>query len=359
MLLLTGVALSTATYAWFTANTLIQLGQIDVRVQATNGIQVSTDATNWKASLTTDEIRNAYYTGSTTQFPDVTNGDYLQPVSTSGSLTDGKFNMFYGVLQTNGNITLTKANETAGSCSVATAHTPAACATASGTWSEANDAYFIAFDLFIQSNANREVGLLPSSLVDATGTDAGLKDSIRVGFVINGTDATNTPATAYALAANADYTIWEPNVDAHTEKAIAQGNATDTFVYSYMGAQAVGTDVVLNNGTQFATVPAQIAPGADYIIQTNEVKTAAENPAYVPTYRRVTNVTGSGAAFTGSEWNTTAEANYPTVFSVTAGITKVRVYIWIEGQDVDCENNASLGSAVGVAINLNAKTVAP
>ena len=31
------------------------------------------------------------------------------------------------------------------------------------------------------------------------------------------------------------------------------------------------------------------------------------------------------------------------VFSLKAGITKVRVYIWIEGQDVDCENNSAVG----------------
>ena len=29
------------------------------------------------------------------------------------------------------------------------------------------------------------------------------------------------------------------------------------------------------------------------------------------------------------------------IFTLTAGITKVRVYMWIEGQDVDCENTAS------------------
>ena len=51
-------------------------------------------------------------------------------------------------------------------------------------------------------------------------------------------------------------------------------------------------------------------------------------------------------------WST---ENYPTMFTVHQGINKVRLYIWIEGQDVDCENSASLGSAVGVTINLNAK----
>ena len=30
-----------------------------------------------------------------------------------------------------------------------------------------------------------------------------------------------------------------------------------------------------------------------------------------------------------------------TFMTLTAGITKIRVYMWVEGQDVDCENQAS------------------
>jgi hypothetical protein len=40
-------------------------------------------------------------------------------------------------------------------------------------------------------------------------------------------------------------------------------------------------------------------------------------------------------------------AGFSTNFSgltLQRGITKVRVYMWIEGQDVDCENSASGGN---------------
>ena len=37
----------------------------------------------------------------------------------------------------------------------------------------------------------------------------------------------------------------------------------------------------------------------------------------------------------------TAMTDYENAFSLQEGITKIRVYMWIEGQDVDCENNAS------------------
>lgn len=353
MLLLTGVALSTASYAWFTANTQIQLGKIDVQVQATNGIQVSTDANNWKATLTTDELRNAYYTGgghtSITQFPDVENGDFLQPVSTDGTVSSGKFTMFYGQLQDDASITLTNANETNGTCSDNESTTPKACETAGETWSEATDAYFIAFDLFIQSSAaaNVEVGLLPTSTVNvATGTDAGLKSSIRVGFVNNGVDSTNTPNTAYALNDSKNYTIWEPNADTHTATAINQGSAVAGNRYTYMGAKGTGTKVAVNNSTQFSNTPYQPTDGAGYLVSTNTANTY---------FVRSTSMS-SGIFPTASAWNTTTSTNYPTVLTLSQGINKVRVYIWIEGQDVDCENTATLGNAVGVTINLNAKT---
>ena len=36
-------------------------------------------------------------------------------------------------------------------------------------------------------------------------------------------------------------------------------------------------------------------------------------------------------------------ADAKELFTLEKGVTKVRVYMWVEGQDVDCENNASGG----------------
>ena len=35
---------------------------------------------------------------------------------------------------------------------------------------------------------------------------------------------------------------------------------------------------------------------------------------------------------------------YQPLFTLEAGITKVRVYMWLEGQDVDCENSAAIAN---------------
>lgn len=287
MLLLTGVALSTASYAWFTANTKLELGELDVNVQATNGIQVSTDAINWKSSLTTEEIKGATYTGDKNQFPSV-----LTPVSTIGSTTAGIFDMYYGALQDDGTITLTKETDAHG-----------------------EEGKYVAFDLFISSTSTKEIELLDTSKVIATGEkDSKLQYSARIGFLNKGTDATSTPATAYALNTSGEQTIWQPNADQHTSVAINNGGAEAGVIPSYLGAKSIGESVAIN-GANFGALSATL-------VNTKETETA---------------------------WPNT------TIFTVNEGITKVRFYLWIEGQDVDCENTASLGTGIKVAINLNAK----
>ena len=63
------------------------------------------------------------------------------------------------------------------------------------------------------------------------------------------------------------------------------------------------------------------------------------------------NTTNFKAVDTGLKTSTQAQV-YPsgTIFSFLAGITKVRVYVWLEGQDVDNEDTASLGTGVGVML---------
>ena len=291
MLLVTAVALTTASYAWFTANTRVQLGNIDVNVQASNGIQVSTDATNWKASLTTTELKGTAFVGNTNQFPNT-----LSPVSTVGSLTTGKFNMFVGEL-----------NEDA------TLDATAAPAEVSGT-----NGQYIAFDLFFKAATAQDIYLNDGSGIDAAlvvGTvlkDTGLKYSARVGFLVQGTDATNTPATAQALATgtSTNQYIWEPNADDHTATAIGLGASG---IVPYSGLRAVGNNLNLTTlpPTNFATV----------LSNTSTVGTVPSNK----------------------------------LFTVGPGITKVRVYIWIDGQDIDCENSASLGSGIRTVLDFIVK----
>ena len=202
LLVLTIIMFSTATYAWFTANQTVTVSTLDVHVEASNGLQISTDASEWKTVITNADI-TAGYTGSKNMVPAT-----LNAVSTDGTVTDSELNMYKGVVGSDaqtGEYTITAAKSTA---------------------KAGNIGDYIAFDMFLRVDQDQTIYLTTSSNVTAKeGTeDKGLKNASRVGFVTLGNASSETAAgTLQALntpAANA--IIWEPNADAHT----ARGNAS-------------------------------------------------------------------------------------------------------------------------------------
>ena len=56
MLILTGVALTTATYAWFSANDSVDTTDIDLKVTAATGISISADALNFGKTISIADI---------------------------------------------------------------------------------------------------------------------------------------------------------------------------------------------------------------------------------------------------------------------------------------------------------------
>ena len=299
MLMLIAVALSATTYAWFSASTQAVLGDIDVNVTASNGIQISMDATNWKGTLTTEDIKGAAYEGNKNQIPTT-----LTPVSTIGSQTTGNFEMFDGIIDESGEMPLLTTSA------------------ADEEKSTTSEGHYIAFDLFVKSAADRAISLNTGSAVVATNTadptspakDTGLMYSARVAFFNQGTDSTNTPAAAIAKSAGTSATqvIWEPNANEHTVYAVNSLGANGLM--EYYGVKAEGEDLDVTTSST----------DADHFAK---VTTVQSNVGEVPN---------------------------DTMFNVSAGITKVRVYMWIEGQDVDCENNASTGTGIKTTINLKA-----
>lgn len=293
MLIISGVSLTTATYAWFTANRKVSVQEIDVKAQASGGIQISADATNWSNEVTLEQLRLI----TTNVIPETS----LKPVTTIGVNGDtGKFKFFVGELNEAGDrVTLTETTDA--------------------------DNNYIAFDLYFYSATPQRIKFNDATNIIAKNvggvgeaSDKGLKKSIRVGFLVQGYDATATPATAKALANGtiATQQIWEPNADTHTDYATNMLGATG--VMTYMGGTAAGENVPTNATSNFTTVNAD----------THHLLTSTE------------------------------AAKFPTgqIFDFQAGITKVRVYAWIEGQDIDCEDTASLGTGVGITLSFELMT---
>lgn len=295
MLIISGISLTTATYAWFTANRAVSVQEIDVKAQASGGIQISADAEKWSNEVTINELlaEGLVAKGIHNYIPDTA----LKPVTTVGvNNKTGAFDFYLGELNDAGDkVTLT---------------------------SIADDSKnYVAFDLYfysatpqtIEFNAGTQVVAKNVDTPASAATDTGLKSSVRVGFLVQGNDPTATPTTAIGLnnGGLTNQTIWEPNADIHTDYAKNMLGASG--IMTTYGGIATGSDVGMTaaNTTNFKAVDGTLG-----------LKTSTQAQVYP-----------SG-----------------TIFSFLAGITKVRVYVWLEGQDVDNEDTASLGTGVGVML---------
>ncbi len=308
MILLLVATLGTATYAWFTANRTVTVESITVNVSTSQGLQISTDASNWKSIVTNNDILNASWLGVNNQIPNG-EGNTMVPVSTIGE-TDtntGYMKMFRGTVGTD--------NATGNNILSAVASVEAG-----GDAKNSGD--FIAFDLFFQSSEAHTVYLTSESNVIYSGaSDKGIQNAARVAFVDEGNVTYGSAATtAQALHAGTLRMIWEPNYDVHTASGVA--NALD--VYGITVGQTGGTKLA------YEGVKAPIA-------EATKVPLNATSTTHSSLFGPVTTV-GSLAA--GIPTTT-----YVSAFPVVEGITKIRIYMWIEGQDVDAEDHAS-GSAL-------------
>lgn len=291
LMLGTGTMLATSTYAWFTSNKNVSVETLKVNIEAKNGIQISADGTKWKSIVQKADLVGAHpgnYKTAVNQIPEA-----LEPVSTIAVPDDnGYLPMYYGVVETsetvanNGEyiITATKTTE------IDNAATP----------------------IYLQAG---------SGVTSADEKDNGIKNASRIAFVKLGETADGSALnTIQALNAGAasTVTVWEPNFDVHTDAGVA--NAKD--VYGITTTAANGALV------PYAGIKGAITKAEDILLG------EATQEKHEDKFTTVTPGKTSTAAF---------PANIE-LMTLNKGITKVRIYMWVEGQDVDCENNASGGN---------------
>lgn len=299
----TGIFLGTSTYAWFTANQTVAVNPIDVNVAAQSGLQISADGQNWKSILTTTDIKSASGTYATAknQLP-----TQLAPVSSAGIMNaDGTMEMFLGEVNSDedsGNFVLAATKEI----------------DANGTTGN-----YVVYDMFLRTETAGPVYLTTSSGIEFGKTDNGIKNATRVAFAVLGnTTSDDTIGNIQGLNAgtSAPVTIWEPNMDAHTSYGVA--NARDTYGIDDLTA-GTGNEAVPYDGIKLGF-------DADQGITLGNAN-ATDAGTY---FQAVTPQIQTEVDFT----------EYKQLVNLSKGVTKIRVYFWIEGQDVDCENNASGGN---------------
>ena len=297
LLLLLLVFLIVSTYAWFTANQTVTISTLDVNVQTSNGLQISADAINWKTILQKEDITGATatYATNTNQMP-----TEMEPVSTAGVVTSGVMDMYSGEVDAHDNgvdytLVSNKLTDTRGT-----------------------DGTYIAFDIFLRIDQPSQVYLTTASNVTYKqgATDKGLQNAARVAFIDEGNASIETePTTIQALKSGTSSIIWEPNYDEHTAAGVL--NAKEIY----------GITTTTTGGTQLSYdgIKAAIDIGKGVTLKT------ANKTSFADLFETVTPTISTVKDFDAQQ----------SLLNLKAGITKVRIYMWVEGQDVDCENNAS------------------
>lgn len=297
------IFLSTVTYAWFTSNRIVDLQFFDIHVETDGGLEISENAIDWKNEITPDELKNAYktYPSSLNQIP-----GSMKPMSSGGTIDgNGFLNMFYGQVDSSGSknyylSTYRKIEER--------------------TTELSNNGDFIAFDIFFKTTTPKSLYLSESSYVLPKEESIGIENSARIAFIKEGSTSleTNIGTVQNMKTTNENNVyIWEPNYDIHTTHGVSNALKTYGITVPEKNAGELSYDGVI--GT---------------VNSSSKIKLGDANSLNYPNLFKKVDVD----IYTKNEYQGN---NY--LCELEPGITKMRIYMWIEGQDVDSENKASQG----------------
>ncbi len=392
--LLLAIMLSVSTYAWFIGMKTVNVEGFDIKIATTEGLFLSMDGEHWSYTLDVNEAD--VYDGNTNTFAD----DGLIPMSSVGDMdsTSSTMKLFEKASMTaipNGGgyrFLASRVNNYTNQ---------------GGKYNEGEG--YVAFDLFIKNMSGEEyypdneplneeaIYLTTNSAVtyaaDGGVANTGIENSIRVAFAQIGRveaeiDTTEikdniTAITCADVPAEEetqvqvtgicrDATIWEPNDTDHVQNAINWYNegclartgedVFDSDSYTALDESATTTNCkAVQNGTPYKTyaISRELGIADNVNIYDGEYNSYMDNVTDYSTY--TTAKTAEEGEFDENDYKLVSYDYFTDtmkdktstdrpVFMTLApnSITKVRVYIYLEGQDIDNYDFASLGKAISI-----------
>ena len=364
IILLALVMFIISTYAWFSTQKNVSITNLTGTVEVAEGLEISLDADKWSNGLvlgTEDgqlSIIDDAYSGNHNLSP-----SEMLPVSTlglvSGSQTDLK--MLRGKIENSKELSEIKSM-------VETDNTPS---------SSTYPGYF-AFDIFLKNNSKTdnddELQLNYDSLLEILEADksaTGLQNTARVAFALyNGTadvmaeqaeilKQTAGIGVGAATAYISDVAIWEPNSNAHVEYIVKNNNkitwsSADATAYATktLDDGRKGFDLTTQMPTYALKESAEGATIAD-IYKWDGSESTLQKQNVLPTKATAKLSTDVDYALEGGVQDLVSTSDGTTKFGIAPSkISRIRIYVWLEGQDVDCINYASHGGGIKVNIGL-------
>ncbi len=309
-----------SSYAWFSTNLNVNIRTFKMSVNRDSDLQISFDGINYDYTievteeLLTKTLQNTY-PNHTSQY--AANG--FIPVSSPG-ITNANSH-YFDMYETSG-VLYKKKREDDGFI-----YTEKTDETNRRTYNS-----YLAFDIFIK---NRTGSPNPDNLYYQASTSIiatdeeiedemlGLVNSFRLGIVKVGSAAHDTPVNQIQnLTCNNDCRsiIYEPNSKEHTAMSIERANKYN---------------INLQDGFKFPTYALREAGGPYYVKESVSGSPSMNlNASYLTLQETIT------------------EENFDDpLFPLVNGVTKARIYVWIEGQDIDSLETNSRGADVNITID--------
>ena len=350
------VIIAASTYAWFVGMRTVNVSSFDVEVASTDSLLLSLNGVDWDTTvdISSSTFSSSSYVGNTNKWA----GRGLIPMSTVGGMDTGASRM---KIFEKASMTTTPGGYRLMASRVDNFSNPTG---------EEPDGYVV-FDLFIKNFSGtqyiEDLNILDEEAIylktdsevtvaESGVADTGIENSVRVAFAQIGrvkgseTDEELIQGLSCISDEQNDTTgicrtaqIWEPNDTDHEANAIswyeasclARTGANVTSEASYSGACETLTD-----GVAYPTY----AVNDDVLSSDNvDIYDGEEYNGYTP------NAKAAGVdTFTDTEKLLVGTARPTFMMLAPNSITKVRIYIYIEGQDIDNYDFASIGKAISV-----------
>lgn len=359
-----------ATFAWFIGMRTVNVSSFDVSIATTDSLLLSLDGKKWDTTVTINSTNfndtTVVYEGNANTW---SNGGLI-PVSSIGEMdtTSSRMKLYEKASLT----------ATAGGYRLMASQVLNNTKTVTGyDWQYEEAKGYVAFDLFVKNFSGTEyytennvkneeaIYLTTDSAVTVANDgvqNTGIENSVRVAFaqigrvtakttdpdVITGiTCETKDSVTGICRTAQ----IWEPNQDKHTQAAINY--------YLESCKVRTGEDVLAKASYGAACAEFATTDTLPTYVIAKEITATDKVDVYDGTrYNTYTDTVGTGkelqeiTTFTDNDKLQAGNLRPEFISLAPNSITKIRVYVYIEGQDIDNNDLASIGKKISVAFGL-------
>lgn len=325
----TGILLIVSSYAWLSASLNVKVKFLDMSVSSNSGLFISLDGIDFSDSV---EISlDSVIKDLETKYPSNTNqwaSAGLWPVSTVGIAgpNSDKFDVYVGEIVKNKkkivpgerllNTTLVDQNNS----SPANVYIAFDIFLKNVSGSPISDNLYFDDDTAIDFDYNKYADTDEAEKEDIIDSMSGIMNSMRIGLIKVGSVPLKSSVNNIQNIVcnnNCEMVIYEPNSTVHSEGSIKTAKESNITLVdgTYDPTYAIineGRNLQHSNGQEGTGIPLDTA---HFALQ--KTITTFTNP----------------------------------IFQIPNGITKVRAYVWIEGQDIDSLETYSKGAAITIAIN--------